>query len=190
MINWWAKKCYEQRISELIPRLYSIAYSWGCSRDICDDLVQETIATALDKCQQLRDPKALNCWVIRILVNAHRQYLRNNRWLTTLDNDELSHEHGPADLLESARTVDLVRAGIRMLSAEHQKILVLVDMEGMSYREASDVLDIKLGTVMSRLGRARKKLKTILAESGLDLDETGEEPSTKKCQPVSLRSVT
>lgn len=163
-VRWWRRRQYEQRISEIIPRLYSIASSWGCTRDTCDDLVQETVTTALDKLEQLRDPQAFQCWVIRILVNSHRQYLRRHRWLTTLDDEQLVEELGPSRRLESTRTVDRVRAAIGLLSDEHRKVLVLVDMEGMSYREVSDVLEIKLGTVMSRLGRARKRLRGLLGE--------------------------
>jgi len=126
-------------------------------------LVQETVTIALDKFAQLRDPNAFEVWVIRILVNAHRQYLRQHRWLTTLDDDSLIlDELGPSQHLESARTVDRVRAAISMLSDEHKKVVVLIDMEEMSYREVAEVLDIKLGTVMSRLGRARKRLRAIL----------------------------
>jgi len=190
MIDWCKKKYHEQRISELIPRLYSIAHSWGCKQDVCDDLVQETVTTALVKYKQLRDPKALNCWVIRILVNSHRQYLRKNRWLTTIDDEKLVHDHGPAEEFESAHTVGLVRAAIHMLSPEHQKVLILVDMESLSYREVADVLDIKIGTVMSRLGRARNKLKKILTETNSIVNQVKEDSNTKNCQPVNLRSVT
>ena len=188
MFNWCNRKHHEQKVSDLIPRLYSIAYSWGCSRDVCDDLVQETVTTALDKHKQLRDPNAINCWVIRILVNAHRQHLRKHRWLTTLDDNELSHERGPAQIMEAERTIDKVRAAINLLSDDHRKILVLVDMEGLSYREVAEVLDLKLGTVMSRLGRARLRLKIILQGANL-LTETAPDRNKNKSEKISLRRV-
>jgi len=146
----------------MVPRLYSIAQSWGCTHDVCEDLIQDTVSIALTKYSQLRDPDSFECWIIRILVNAHRQYLRKRKNLFTLEEDSLTDEFGPVLQLESSRTVARVQAAISLLSAEHQKILVLVDMEGMSYREVARVLDIKLGTVMSRLGRARNNLRQLL----------------------------
>jgi len=163
----WGKNQLEDRITALIPRLYAIARSWGCMSDVCDDLIQETITIALSKQDQLRDPNALDCWMIRILVNAHRQYLRKRQWLTTLDSAELMEEMGPTYHLETNRTIERVRFGINALSHEHRKVLVLIDMEGLNYRDAAEALDIKIGTVMSRLARARKKLRKLLAEDEL-----------------------
>ena len=182
-MGFWARKHFEQRISGLIPKLYAIAHSWGCTRDTCDDLIQETVATALDKQEQLRDPEALDCWVIRILVNVHRQHLRKRKWLTSLDDVELVNDFGPVCQLESKRTVDRVREAISLLSNEHKKVLLLVDMEGLSYRDVSEVLDIKLGTVMSRLGRARNKLRDFLQVSGLSEEQPQEQNNT------TLRSI-
>ena len=189
-MGWRDRKRFEQRIRVLIPRLYAIATSWGCPRSTCDDLVQETVTTALDKLAQLRDPNAFDVWVIRILVNTHRLYLRQHRWLTTLDEDSLTLEAlGPSQHLESARTVDRVRAAISMLSDEHRKVVVLVDMEEMSYREVAEVLDIKIGTVMSRLGRARKKLRAILAIQERQATSTATTIDSDTPQHSSLRSV-
>lgn len=182
-MGFWKKKQFEQQISALTPKLYGIAYSWGCVRDTCDDLIQETVAIALDKQEQLRDPEAMDCWVIRILVNVHRQYLRKRKWLTNLEDVELVDDFGPAYQFESNRTVERVREAIRQLSDEHKKILVLVDMEGLSYREVSEVLDIKMGTVMSRLGRARNNLRERLLVNDLHNEQ---QPEVKK---PNLRSV-
>lgn len=180
---FWERKRLEQRISVLTPRLYSISLSWGCSRDICDDLIQETVTIALDKHTQLRDEKALDGWMIRILVNVHRQYLRKRKWLTTLEEDELVDENEPVNLLESSRTVERVRQAIRQLSDEHRKILVLVDMEGMSYREAANALELKMGTVMSRLGRARSNLRNLLSKQDM------QEAQLVEQQKVNLRRI-
>ena len=160
----WRGNQIEERINALIPRLYAIARSWGCMSDVCDDLIQETLTIALTKQEQLRDPLALDCWMIRILVNAHRQHLRKRKWLTSLEATELIDEMGPTYHLEANRTVERVRIGIKTLSDEHRKVLVLIDMEGLNYRDAADVLDIKIGTVMSRLARARNKLRKLLSD--------------------------
>ncbi len=163
----WARNRLEDRINALMPRLYAISRSWGCMSDVCDDLIQETVTIALAKQDQLRDPEALDCWMIRILVNTHRQYIRKSKWLTTLDQTELVDDMEPTYHLESNHTVERVRMGIQALSDEHRKVLVLVDMEGINYRDTADVLDIKIGTVMSRLARARKRLRKLLSEDDL-----------------------
>ncbi len=163
-MRWWNRRRFEQRIDMLIPRLYSVSLGWGCSKPTCDDLVQETVTTALSKIDQLRNPDAFDVWVFRILVNAHRQLLRRERWLTELDNEFLVDDNGPSRQLETSRTIDRVRHAINRLSDDHRKVLVLVDMEELSYRQVADILEIKLGTVMSRLGRARKRLRSILDE--------------------------
>lgn len=188
-MNWWKRKRIEQQISQLVPRLYSITYSWGCPKDVSDDLVQEAVTTALDKCAQLRDVNTLHCWVIRILVNTHRQYLRKHRWLMTIEDSDLIEEIGPARILEASRNVDKVRAAIALLSDEHRKVLVLVDMEGLSYRDVADVLEIKLGTVMSRLGRARLKLKKILSDSDYASNKTGDNKAEYKPEHANLQRV-
>jgi len=179
----WGRKQVEQGINVLVPRLYAIARSWGCASDVCDDLIQETVTIALAKQAQLRDLMALDCWIIQILVNAHRQYIRKRKWLTTLDSVELVEEMGPTYHLESNRVVERVRLSINSLSEEHRKVLVLVDMEGMNYKDAAEVLDIKIGTVMSRLARARKKLRKLLSED--DLLET----ESMAIEKISLRSI-
>jgi len=160
----WERKRLEQRIGALIPRLRIITRAWGCTPDVSDDLVQESVAIALDKLGQLRNPDALEIWVIRIVTNCHRLHHRRNRCLTDLDEDQLIEEATPANKLENERMLDQVRAAINMLNDEHRKVLTLVDMEGMNYKEVAEALDIRIGTVMSRLYRARSKLRTLLEE--------------------------
>lgn len=188
-MDYWKRKRLQSRIKSLSPRLYSIARNLGCSQDICDDLVQETISIGLEKYTQLRNPKLLDSWIIRILVNTHRQYIRDGKWLTTLDSDSLLNEFGPIDQLESNRTIERVQHGISLLSEEHRKILVLVDMEGMRYREVACVLDIKIGTVMSRLGRARNRLRKILDLRKSNSDQNTSDINSKKLNRSNLRRV-
>lgn len=158
------RKEVESRVSAMLPRLYNICRAWGTSRDICDELVQETVVTALDKYSQLRDPQALEIWVISILSNCHRMYFRKRSRETNFEDELLIDEVTPDSRVESDRTISLVRKAISQLSTEHRKVLTLVDMEGMSYREVADVLNIRIGTVMSRLCRARERLRVILKE--------------------------
>lgn len=160
----WGKGIFNQRIVALTPRLHVIARSWGCSPDLCDDLVQDTITTALNKISQLRKEAALEVWVIRILTNKHRLHLRQQQYFTQLEHHEMIDETEPEHSLNSEQTIDLVRSAIGMLEVEQRKVLTLVDMENFSYREVADILDLKIGTVMSRLSRARVRLRDIIIE--------------------------
>ena len=154
----------KQRVTNMIPRLRAIALSWGCSIDVCDEIVQEAVTTAIEKIGQLRHQEALESWVIRILTNCHNLHLRQNRKLTELDNLELVDEVTPLHELDSSRAIEAVRSAIARLSDDHRKVLTLVDMEGLSYMEVAQILDLRVGTVMSRLCRARAQLRKMLKE--------------------------
>lgn len=154
-----SRKEAESRVSAMIPRLYVICRAWGCTPDVCDEVVQEAVTKALTKYKQLRDTQALETWLISILNNCHRMYWRMHRFETAYEDDALVDNNTPDNCLESERTVRQVRRAISYLSDEHRKVLTLVDMEGLSYREVADVLDIRIGTVMSRVSRARNSLR-------------------------------
>lgn len=146
-------------------RLHRIARSWGCDDDLAGDLVQETCVIALDKAAQLRKPESAESWLITILANCHREHLRKaKRALAITDETTLLTEHTPEKELEHARISEKVQWAIRCLSDDHCKVLTLVDMEGFSYTEVAEILCIRVGTVMSRLSRARSRLRTLLSD--------------------------
>ena len=81
-----------------------------------------------------------------------------------MDHYEMIDEKSPEHNIDSEQTIDLVRSAIGLLEVEQRKVLTLVDMENFSYREVADILDLKIGTVMSRLSRARTHLREIIIE--------------------------
>lgn len=164
-MNYWERKKLEKRIGAMVPRLRVITRSWGCPAHLSDDLTQESVTIALDKLSQLRDPDALEAWVIRIVSNCHRQHYRRNRHLTELAEDELIENMTPDDKLETEQKIARLHQAMNRLDDDQRKIITLVDMEGMSYREVSEILDLRIGTVMSRLHRARNKLREHLSTS-------------------------
>lgn len=173
----------EARVSAVIPRLYVICRAWGCAPDVCDEVVQEAVTAALDKYQQLRDPDLLETWLISILNNCHRMYLRKYRRETCYEEDSLIDERTPDASLEQERIVIQVRIAMSHLSDEHLKVLTLVDMEGLSYRDVADALGIRIGTVMSRVSRARESLRRQLKQ----LLNQHEQPSVRSVP--TLRSL-
>lgn len=153
------------RIAAEMPILRRRAFSMLRNRSDADDLVQDCLAMALSKRASLNDPGQLRAWMLSILKNLFRARLRAQiRRMTTLPIDEVADSlvasTTPADR-DTAR--DLMRA-MRRLSVEHRQILLLINMEGQSYREAADTLGVPLGTVMSRLARARQQLRTLLQD--------------------------
>jgi RNA polymerase sigma-70 factor (ECF subfamily) len=153
--------------------MHCIAMSWGCEQDLAHDLVQETFLIALNKYDQLRDSSALENWLITILANCHKTYIRKEHKTCSLeDHDELRSKDLPDQLLEQQNISARVQHAICRLNDDHRKVLTLVDMEGMSYIEVAQVLDIRIGTVMSRLSRARNRMKSYLRDSLLLVGET------------------
>jgi RNA polymerase sigma-70 factor, ECF subfamily len=143
-------------------RLYRVAYSWCHNNALADDLVQETLTKALRKSAQLRDPKARDAWLFTILANCYRDHFRKLRDMDDVDEIEISHETTPETESSSAEIVGLVRAAIARLPDAQRQVVTLVDLEGFSYVEVSQILEVPIGTVMSRLCRARSAMRTIL----------------------------
>ena len=153
-------------------RLYRIAFSWCHNAALADDLVQDTLTKAMQKSTQLRDPKAGNAWLFTILSNCYKDYFRRLRETEDVDNIDLLSEITPEHNISQQETVNTVRGAIAQLSANQRQVVTLVDLEGFSYTEVATILDIPVGTVMSRLCRARKTLReSLLSTLGKEYKE-------------------
>jgi RNA polymerase sigma-70 factor (ECF subfamily) len=168
-----------RKIADSRVRLYRVALAWCGDQMLADDLVQETLAMALHKSHQLREADRLNAWLYSILNNCWKQHLRRNRPHEDLDDQRPTDGPGPDGMLQQLEVVTRVRSAVAALPLEQRRVLALVDLEGFAYAEVSEVLEIPIGTVMSRLHRARKSLLEML------------EDSARKApgQPASLRRV-
>ncbi len=144
------------------PRLYRVAYAWTHDPSLADDLVQETLAKAWQRHDQLRDPKAQDAWLFSILTNCFRDHHRRQRETEDIDEMEIPCEHClEAEQLRSELAAR-VRNAIAKLPEGQRQVVTLVDLEGFSYTEVSSILSIPSGTVMSRLCRARAALRATL----------------------------
>jgi RNA polymerase sigma-70 factor (ECF subfamily) len=137
-----------------------------------DDLVQDCIERALRRQDGLQQKEKMGAWLRSILHNVFIDDLRRRRARgTSLDvrdlEDDLVLSAPPED---RAGMQDVLRATMA-LSVEHRQILVLVGVEGLSYREVAEELGVPLGTVMSRLARARERLREKLEAPGADIVE-------------------
>lgn len=163
---------FKQQLETIRPRLYRIAYSWSHNADLADDLVQETMVKALRKSEQVRNRDAIDGWLFGILTNCWRDHFRKRKELDDIDNVVLVEETTPIHHVEQQNIVDKVRSAIATLPAGQCQVLTLIDLEGMSYAEVATVLDVPIGTVMSRLCRARKILSGKLLEFQPEVQKT------------------
>ena len=155
------------RLEQIRPKLYRTAYAWSHNTALADDLVQETLVKALQNSGQLRDPEQLNGWLFTILANCWRDHFRQYREMDDIDEIEdyrCIDEFTPEDGHAQTELVVRVRAAVAKLPLGQRQVLTLVDLEEFSYVEVSAILNIPVGTVMSRLCRARNALKSLLNE--------------------------
>ncbi len=149
-------------------KLYRIAYSWCHDPALADDLVQETIYKALKNAGGLRDTATIDTWLYRILFNCWHDYLRvkgrNVEFVEIHDDDQADH----TESYQQSQIVRRVRSAVEELPATLREVVTLADFAGFSYAEIADITDVPIGTVMSRLFRARKNLKQQLLEFGSD----------------------
>lgn len=131
---------------------------------LADDLVQETLTKALKKSTQLREPQALQRWLRSILVNCWRDHHRARRDFDDIDHCQLVDPASPEQRYEQQSVTEQVRGALAALPEGQRLVLSLVDLEGASYAEVAEALQIPIGTVMSRLCRARNALAGLLVE--------------------------
>lgn len=158
---------FNDQLAQLRPKLYRVAFSWSHNAAIADDLVQETLAKALKNSSQLRDPELLKSWLFSILTNCWRDYFRQHKEMDDIDELEdccCIEDSTPEDQHAQSQLVCRIREAISLLPMGQRQVLTLVDLEEFSYIEVANILTIPVGTVMSRLCRARQALKTLLKE--------------------------
>ncbi len=158
---------FNDQLEQSRERLYRVAYAWSHDAALADDLVQETLSKALKSHGQLREPEMLNSWLFSILTNCWRDHFRLQR--ETEDIEEVEdfrcvHETTPEDAHAQTQIVGRVRGAVARLALGQRQVLTLVDLEEFSYAEVAAILEIPVGTVMSRLCRARRALKEMLQE--------------------------
>lgn len=149
----------QDRIADSRERLYRVALAWCGDEALADDITQETIAAAILKQGQLRDPERLFAWLYSILNNNWCRYLRQQKPQREAIDDQLpSEESGPSARCQELELVARVRTAVATLPIKERQVISLVDLDELSYCEVAKALDIPIGTVMSRLHRARKHL--------------------------------
>lgn len=156
----------EALLVEQIPRLRRYARALAGDAAAADDLVQDCLERACRKGHQWRAGSDLRAWLFTIMHNCHvtgvRRAIRRGHHEPLEESTMPGRDGGQ----ESALAVRDLGAGLAELPPEQREVLLLVALEGLRYEEVASVLDIPLGTVMSRLFRARERMRRWMAGEG------------------------
>lgn len=144
-----------------IPRLRRYARALTGRPETADDLVQDTLERALDKWRFWQRERELRPWLFSIMHNLHVDAIRRDGRIISCADEDLPELPQRAEQEDGLTLRDLDRA-LAQLPLEQREVLLLVGLEEMSYADVARALAIPSGTVMSRLARARARLKRIL----------------------------
>lgn len=147
------------QVEACVPALRRYARALTRNADLADDLVQDCLERAISRRGLFRPNGAIRAWLYTILLNLHRNGLRAaRRHGETVDLDSVPEPSTPASQPGHLALAEMARA-IDTLPLEQKEALLLVALEGLAYQEAADILAVPLGTLMSRLARARASLR-------------------------------
>ena len=158
--------------------VYNIALRMTGNSEDASDMTQEAFIKAYNSLQSFRGDSKFSVWLYRIATNVCLDFLRSRSRRPTVslsveDNDgeevqlDVADEsQSPEQLLDRQMTRESVRRGLETLSPEYRQILLLREIQGLSYDEISQALGLEVGTVKSRIFRARKKLCAFLLQDG------------------------
>lgn len=148
-------------IVEHIPRLRRYARALAGDRYSADDLVQDTLERAFNKLHLWRPGSDMRAWLFSIMHNVFVNQTRSRRPEVELNSEELPAVAVKATQAERVEIAEVEKA-LRSLSGEQREVLLLVGVEQMTYDEVAKTLSIPIGTVMSRLSRARERLRQLM----------------------------
>ena len=169
---------FEKLVLEYEKSVYAITQRMTGNAEDAADMTQETFIKAYNSLSSFRGDSKFSVWLYRIATNVCLDFLRSKSRKPTVslsvEDDEgeeveldiADESQSPERLLERGLTRDAVRRGLNALSPEYRQILLLREIQGLSYEEISDVLTLEVGTVKSRIFRARKRLCAFLLEDG------------------------
>lgn len=151
-------------IASLLPRMRRFARSLTYHREDADDLVQIAMERALGRSEQYTPGTRLDSWMFRIIKNAWIDEVRSRARRDELFAPEEAGEQVGDDFAQAHQQRLAIQKAVGLLSEEHRLVVGLVLVDGLGYKEAAEVLEIPIGTLTSRLARARESLQQILSD--------------------------
>lgn len=156
-------------------RLYNSIYRVVGDPDDASDVVQESFLSAYQSLNSFKGDAEFFTWLYRIAFNTAISLKRKQRATIQMDGRaesshlepaDVSAFHEPGSRMERTEEETILQEALNRLSPEHRAVLVLKDIEGQRYEEIADILDVPIGTIRSRLHRARVDLREILEADG------------------------
>jgi RNA polymerase sigma-70 factor (ECF subfamily) len=162
---------FERELTELLPRLRRFAHALSRNGADADDLTQATVERALRSRDQWQPGTRLDSWLYRIMRNlwidtVRSRGRRENR--EAPEEEALTVGDDPRDALEASLELKRAMAAMERLPDEQREVVALILIEGFGYREVSEMLDLPIGTVSSRLVRGRTALLAMLGGNADD----------------------
>lgn len=176
-------------LAETLPHLRAFGRSLAGNPDTADDLVQDTLLKAWAARDRFAAGSSMRAWTFVILRNTYFSNMRRNKF--TGKYDELAAERilsAPAPQQDSLHLADLQRA-LMELSDDHREAIILVGAGGHTYEEAAEIANCTIGTMKSRVSRARARLQDILKDGQFDYDNNARDSSSKSALESILQAV-
>lgn len=170
---------FGQLVTKYQNRLFNTLFRITGCREEAEDVVQESFVQAFIKLDSFKRESAFYTWLYRIAFNISVSRRRKRRPVASTDQAQMANgiepvdeSQSPTDELEQQEQVASVHQALATLSEEHRRILVLRELEDCNYETISEILELPVGTVRSRLFRARQQLKEVLRRKSAESNTT------------------
>jgi len=172
------RRAFELLVLRYQDRLYAAMVQVTGSADEAEDVVQEAFVRAFLKLDTFQNNSQFFTWLYRIAFNSALSRLRRRKGVSSLDqvretvgDEPIDEGDGPDGRMLQEERVRMVRLALEQMTDDHRTILILREMEEQAYEDIAEILQISIGTVRSRLNRARAALRIILEEMERAEDE-------------------
>ncbi|PIE09846.1 MAG: RNA polymerase subunit sigma [Rhodobacterales bacterium] len=158
---------FEAQLESAMPDLWRYAWSLTRDRDAADDLVQDCVERALRKRLLWIPGRPLKPWLTKMLLNLFRDRWRRDSRAPMVELDQIADLAAHSSTVEERLEIKAIWKSLEKVPQDQREALLAVVIAGLSYKEAAAALGIPQGTLMSRISRARSKLKTEMDASAV-----------------------
>lgn len=159
-------KAFERIVDEYEKKIFNLVYRMVNNYEDAMDITQTAFMKAYDKRDYYNPNYNVFSWLYKIAVNEAINFIQKRKRTVTLAYDPVSRGRNPEERLSQAEEADRIQSALATLKPDHRVIVVLRHFLDLSYNEISDILDLPLKTVKSRLFTSRQRLKDILIKQG------------------------